>query len=654
MNTRYYFRSIIVIVFMLFLMVGCSSTTLPYLIEFETNGGSDVPSIPTNGKSLISLPLPPSKPGYSFLGWYLDDTLFTMELTEEYLVTHPTQHNIKVYALWELTQFTITYHTNGGVNDSNNPILYTFDSDSIALTAPVQEHYDFKGWYSHPHFLGEAITSIPKFSSGNLSLYARFELQKFFIHYYSVESYRANIDYVLHFDEQIIGVYAGASHSGALTSKGRLFMWGDNYYGQNADGNLDLNRTYPVEITPLFGFLDGEMIIDVSLGFEQSAAITSKGRIFIWGTSYYEYEGVHRWTVYPLPYDLTPWISLSTDEWIVDVELSNTGDHYAVLTSNGRVFMVGPSESLPFNNPTTDYYYTPEDVTSSFSLFQNEYVTQVLIFGRHSAVLTSNNRLLMWGDNLNGQLGDGTTKNSKTPVDVTANLHLSTDEKILIVSLGLTHSMISTSFGRVLMWGQNSNTILGDGTTSSILIPKDITSYFGFLEDEVVVRIMNSFACSTMVTSKNRMFRWGSNIGPHHCAGPTNQTSIYEISSSFLLGEFEDFIAFSSGTYHSIALTSENRIFTWGRNNEGQLGNSTLVDEISPTLVSSILSPKVISSASYSYGVSYEFFKPVKDGYTFMGWYEDPFYNTLYIHDTMPSKNLILYAKWVEVIIEDK
>jgi len=70
--------------------------------------------------------------------------------------------------------YNITYELNGGTNNSDNPVTYTTETDTITLKAPTKEGYLFGGWYRDAAFT-LPITQIVKGSSGNLTLYAKWE-----------------------------------------------------------------------------------------------------------------------------------------------------------------------------------------------------------------------------------------------------------------------------------------------------------------------------------------------------------------------------------------------------------------------------------------------------------------------------------------------
>ena len=111
-------------------------------------------------------PTAPEREGYTFKGWsgsyekIMADTTLTAEYTP--------------------TEYTITYvlNVNGAINAESNPTKYTIESDKIVFADPTCEGYLFRGWYDNSRFNGEKITEIPKGSTGNLTLYAKWHEAK--------------------------------------------------------------------------------------------------------------------------------------------------------------------------------------------------------------------------------------------------------------------------------------------------------------------------------------------------------------------------------------------------------------------------------------------------------------------------------------------
>lgn len=117
-----------------------------YTLEFDTNDGSIVEPLISDGLSFISMPDEPSKDGYSFGGWFYDNNTFNepFDVFEYYL-----KDNLTVYAKWiaegEVVEYIITFVTNGGnlVND----ITVEANKRITKPADPVKEAHSFLGWF---------------------------------------------------------------------------------------------------------------------------------------------------------------------------------------------------------------------------------------------------------------------------------------------------------------------------------------------------------------------------------------------------------------------------------------------------------------------------------------------------------------------------
>ena len=114
-------------------------------------------------------PTNPSANGYTFVGWYKENTYAT-----KWDFNKPVTDNMTLYAKWELVNYTITYELEGG-EQVDNPTSYTIESEDITLKPTSKEGYNFKGWLKG----SEIIEVIHKGSFGNLTLTASFEIKTF-------------------------------------------------------------------------------------------------------------------------------------------------------------------------------------------------------------------------------------------------------------------------------------------------------------------------------------------------------------------------------------------------------------------------------------------------------------------------------------------
>ena len=133
------------------------------------------------------------------------------------------------------------------------------------------------------------------------------------------------------------------------------------------------------------------------------------------------------------------------------------GEHNLAVTSTGAVLAWGYGASGQLGNGGTGSSSTPVGVT----LPTGTTVTAVAAGALHSLALTSTGAVLAWGDNGEGELGDGSKTNSDVPVKV----KLPAGTKVIAVAAGGYYSLALTSSGTVLAWGYNADGELGDGGT---------------------------------------------------------------------------------------------------------------------------------------------------------------------------------------------
>ena len=134
---------------------------------------------------------------------------------------------------------------------------------------------------------------------------------------------------------------------------------------------------------------------------------------------------------------------------------------------------------------------------------------------------------------------------------------------------------------------------------------------------------------------------------------PNSYTAYYNIQSDnqyllvdILLLPGETIIQVTSGGYHSAALTSSGRLFTWGLNDYGQLGDGTTSNRYSPTKITQA-HYELLHSDTVIYNQSITEYVPTREGYTFSGWYSDINLKTPYIFGSMPAEDITLHGKWV-------
>ncbi len=266
----------------------------------------------------------------------------------------------------------------------------------------------------------------------------------------------------------MVAVSAGAEHSLALREDGTVWAWGNNRYGQLGDGShgFDAGKNKPVQVKGPggSGFLSD--IVAVSAGRFHSMAVKSDGTVWSWGRVY---EG-----------QLGEGSSGFDPDRSVPVQVKGPG---------GKGFLTG--------------------------------VIAVSAGSSHSLAVKSDGTVWSWGNNYSGRLGDGSTRDRMTPVQVKGAAGKDYLTGVIAVSAGSSHTLAAKGDGTVWAWGYNENGQLGDGGS-------------GFYAEKHM---------------------------PVQVTGPGG------------LGNLTGVVAISAGRYHSLSINRSDNVWAWGSNNSGELGN---------------------------------------------------------------------------------
>ena len=170
-----------------------------------------------------------------------------------------------------------------------------------------------------------------------------------------------------------------------------------------------------------------------------------------------------------------------------------------------------------------------------------------------------------WGANGNGQLGNGTIADSNTPVPVS----LPSGVTATVIAAGSGHSLAIDSNGKVYAWGANFSGRLGNGTTAGSSTPVAFMLPGGVAATEIAAGYNHSLA----IDSNGKGYAWGLNnygqVGngiPNNGANPT--------PVAIMLPSNVTATKIAGGSYHSLAIGSDKKIYAWGANTNGQLGNT--------------------------------------------------------------------------------
>ncbi|MBV7333893.1 hypothetical protein KFU94_37805 [Chloroflexi bacterium TSY] len=356
----------------------------------------------------------------------------------------------------------------------------------------------------------------------------------------------------------ITAITIGAFHTCALTSNKSAKCWGDNLYGQLGDGTTSRRNT-PVDVNGL----DTD-ITAIAAGWDHTCVITNGGGMKCWGRNGRGQLGDGSAPFRSIPVDvssLTNSVTMLVAGW----------DHACALTNTGGVKCWGYNEYGQLGNGTTTDSSTPVDVSGLTSG-----VTAITTGWNHSCALTTGEGVKCWGKNDSGQLGDDTTTNRSIPVGV-SGLTSGVDA----ISAGENHTCALTNGGGVKCWGENGSRQLGDGTPVDRRIPTDVT---GLTSSVDKISAGGSHSCAMIIGGSAKC--WGEN-GFGQLGNGTTVSSSTPVDVSGLTNGIK---MIATGWQHTCAVTNDDGVKCWGRNNNNQLGDGTTASRSTPVNVSGLTS----------------------------------------------------------------
>jgi alpha-tubulin suppressor-like RCC1 family protein len=203
--------------------------------------------------------------------------------------------------------------------------------------------------------------------------------------------------------------------------------------------------------------------------------------------------------------------------------------------------------------------------------------------------ITTTGRVLAWGDNTYGELGDGGTASSPGPVAV----KVPGRTKVSSVNAGCNQGFAVTTTGGVLAWGLNSTGQLGDHSTKQADKPVKI----GLPHGIKVISVSSGLDHTLAVTSVHHALAWGFGTNGELGDGTIGSS---DRPVSVRLPPRTTLRAVSAGYDYSLAVTTSGRALAWGLNDIGQLGDGTVVQRDLPVTVK--LSANVIAVAAAQAG----------------------------------------------------
>lgn len=243
-------------------------------------------------------------------------------------------------------------------------------------------------------------------------------------------------------------------------------------------------------------------------------------------------------------------------------QISVKGKHVLAIGTDGKLYAWGYNQDGQLGNgqDATNTIGSPNQLTVTLINGDTDWL-YISAGSRHSAAIKSDggaNNLYTWGNNLFGQLGNGTVNTLVSPGIPTPTLVGAGFSK---VACGGNHTLSIDTSGKLYAWGNNSNGQLGDASTVNANTPQLISA-----GPFTYIAAGNNF--SAAIDIRSRLFTWGENNSGQLGNRTTSNAAIPTITAFGSLGIMQ----IACGHQHAVAIDSTGRIYTWGYNQEGEIG----------------------------------------------------------------------------------
>lgn len=318
----------------------------------------------------------------------------------------------------------------------------------------------------------------------------------------------------------VVEIATSNSDTYALTSTGTVWAWGVGSYGELGNGTTPLYTRTAVKVD----FPKGVTIHSLPnpMPFDGGLAIDTRGDAWAWGLNAANDLCLPTGTVIAHPEKIP----------LSNVTLGTGARTHSMFVSGGTLYACGSGQFGELGNGSTASSSTPTPVVG---LPQGTIKALTSSWGG-SGALMADGAYYDWGYNQAGQLGNGTTTNSPTPVHVTLSGSV---DQVFQGGSGAKNgqSIAILANGMLWAWGNGTHGQLGNGTTNSATTPVHITLPHGAKPAKIASGGFASYAIDTT----GKLWSWGRNddgqlgigrSGPDQLTPVLTRLSLSEISST--------------------------------------------------------------------------------------------------------------------------
>jgi alpha-tubulin suppressor-like RCC1 family protein len=320
-------------------------------------------------------------------------------------------------------------------------------------------------------------------------------------------------------DKTLTQISAGAYDTCALDTAGAAFCWGDGSQLPADEGELGDGSTASSDVpvaVDMTAVLAGKTLTHISVGYGVVCALDSAGAAYCWGGNQVGALGDGTTTASDVP------VAVDTTGVLEGKTLTqiSTGDGEAcALDSTGTAYCWGSNSTGNLGDGSQNPTGSPVPVAVDTSgVLAGKTLTQITVGSGHVCALDSTGTPYCWGYNGFGELGNASVASVGSPVPVPVDTSGVLAGKTLTeISAGEYHSCALDSSGLAYCWGDNVDGDVGDGTTdgstadhdTSQLVPAAVVTS-GVLAGRTLTRIVSGGYHSCAVDTSQTAYCWGT------------------------------------------------------------------------------------------------------------------------------------------------
>lgn len=351
-----------------------------------------------------------------------------------------------------------------------------------------------------------------------------------------------------------------------------IYGWGHNHRGQL--GGLEGSRIKtptPCEALSLL------RPVQLAGGEQSLFAVTPDGKLFATGYGSGGRLGVGGSDSWAIP----TLLGSLQHVFVKKVAVNSGGKHCLALTTDGEVYAWGEGEDGKLGHGNRMSYDRPKLLEHLNGMS----VADIACGSAHSAAITASGHVLTWGKGRYGRLGHGDSEDQLRPKLVEALLGYRAID--IACGSGDAQTLCITDDDNVWSWGDGDYGKLGRGGSDGCKLPYKIESLAGL----GVIKVECGSQFSVALTKSGAVYTWGK--GDFHRLGHGSVDHVRRPKKVAAL-QGRKIISIATGSLHCVACSDAGEVYTWGDNDEGQLGDGTVTAIQRPRLVAALQGKHIV------------------------------------------------------------